>query len=315
MDKIRVAVLMGGPSSEHDVSLVSGGVVCDNLNLERYEIIPVHISRDGEWSMPFETLMDRADIAFLALHGEYGEDGSIQEFLDGIGIPYTGSSARTSALGMNKMASSKLFKARGLNVPDWVDITRQDSWINFRSPLGYPVVVKPADRGSSIGVSIIRNEFGMREALCRVFEVSRHAMVQKYISGREVTCAVLEDEHGDIALPITEIFPFGSEFFDYSAKYTPNACKAITPASVTTIIAEEVRRVAVAAHQIIGASGVSRTDMVIGNDDKVYILEINTLPGLTATSPLPQAAHYMGISISMLLDKIIAAAIRRYKRE
>jgi len=314
MDKLRVAVLMGGPSSEHDISLASGQVVCDNLNREKYEIIPIHIDREGEWSMPFEKLMDRADIAFLALHGEYGEDGSIQEFLDSIGIPYTGSSAKTSALGMNKMASSKLFQARGLNVPSWVDVMRQDNWINFRSPFDYPVIVKPADRGSSIGVSIVRNEFGIKEALCRVFEISRHAMVQQYIAGREVTCAVIEDERENIALPPVEVFPFGSEFFDYNAKYTLNACKIITPAHITTMLSEEIKRVALIAHDIIGASGVSRTDMVIGNNDKIYVLEVNTLPGLTDTSPLPQAANYVGLSMSALLDKIIAAAIRRYKR-
>jgi len=314
MNKIRVAVLIGGPSSEYDVSVASGKMVCENLNPDRYEIIPVYIGRDSEWSMPFEQIMDKADIVFLALHGEYGEDGSIQEFLDSIGVSYTGSSAKVSALGMNKSASSKLFQANNLNVPLWIDVTRQDNWVNLRSPLGYPVVVKPANRGSSIGVSIVRNEFGMKEALCRVFEVSRHAMVQQYISGREITCAVMEDETGDIPLPLVEIFPFSSEFFDYDAKYNPDSCKAIIPARLTTQETEEVRRIAVSAHRIIGASGVSRTDMVIGNDGKIYILEVNTLPGLAPTSLLVQSANYMGLSNSMLLDKIIAAAIRKNKR-
>jgi D-alanine-D-alanine ligase len=312
MDKKRIAVLMGGQSSEHEVSIESGRTVCEHLDKQKYEILPVHISQGGEWSVPFEDLMDKADIAFLALHGEYGEDGTVQQFLDNIGLPYTGSSARASALGMNKLACSKLFAAYGLGVPEWTEITRYDDWAHFRSPFGYPVVVKPTDRGSSVGVNIVRNEFGMGEAFCNVFELSRNAMVQKYISGREVTCAVLEDERGDMALPPTEIFPLSSEFFDYGSKYSPGASKNITPAPITRAETEEVQSAAVSAHRIIGASGVSRTDMIIGNDGVVYLLEINTLPGLAPESPLMQEANYAGFSVSALLDKIIAAAIRRY---
>jgi len=154
----------------------------------------------------------------------------------------------------------------------------------------------------------------MGEAFCNVFELSRNAMVQKYISGREVTCVVLEDERGDVALPPTEIFPLTSEFFDYGSKYNIGASKNITPAPITKAETEEVQRAAVAAHRIIGASGVSRTDMIIGNDGVVYLLEINTLPGLAPTSPMIQAADYAGLSVSALLDKIIASAIRRYDR-
>lgn len=305
---------MGGPSAEHDVSIASGKMVCENLNKDRYEVIPVHITRGGEWALSFESLMDNADVVFLALHGEYGEDGTVQQFLDGIGLPYTGSSARASALGMNKIASSKLFRANGLDVPDWIEVTRNDEWARLRSPFGYPVVVKPVDRGSSVGVSIVRNEFGMQEALCSVFEISRNAMVQQYVSGREITCAVLEDERGNIPLPPTEIFPLGAEFFDYNAKYQTGGSKEITPAPITSRETEMVQQIAVAVHEIIGASGASRTDMIIGNDGRIYVLEINTLPGLTPTSLLPQAANQMGLSHSALLDKIIASAIRKSRR-
>ncbi|MFA5052902.1 MAG: D-alanine--D-alanine ligase [Parcubacteria group bacterium] len=314
MRKIRVAVLMGGPSSEHDVSMASGRAVCDSLDKERYEIIPVHIGRDGEWSLPFEELIDKADIAFLALHGEYGEDGTIQQFLDSIGLLYTGSSAEASALGMNKLASSKLFAANDLLVPAWKEITRYDDWARFNSPFGYPVVVKPADRGSSLGTSIVRNEFDMREALCKVFEISRVAMVQKYISGREITCGVLEDERGNIPLPPTEVFPVKTELFDYEAKYVEGASKEITPAPITRKETEDIQKIALAVHRIIGASGYSRTDMIIGNDNQIYVLEINTLPGLDPKTLLSQEANYMGLTSKALLDKIIAAAIRRNRR-
>lgn len=305
---------MGGRSSEYDVSVESGRVVCEHLDKQKYEITPVHIGRDGEWSVPFEELIGKIDVVFIALHGEYGEDGTVQQFLDNLGLSYTGSSARASALGMNKLACSKLFAAYGLGVPEWTEITRNDDWAHFRSPFGYPVVVKPADRGSSVGVNIVRNEFGMGEAFCNVFEFTRNAMVQRYISGREVTCAVIEDERGEIALPPTEVFPLNAEFFDYGAKYSSGASKNITPAPITRTETEGVQRAAVAAHRIIEASGASRTDMIIGNDGVIYLLEINTLPGLTPTSPLPQAAACAGFSMSTLLDKIIAPALRKHGR-
>ena len=313
MEKIRVAVLMGGPSYEHDVSILSGKMVCESLNKDRYDVIPVHINRDGEWSLPFEGLIDKTDITFLALHGEYGEDGTVQQFLDNIGVPYTGSSAQASALGMNKSASSKLFKAYGLDVPTWTEISRENDWAYFRAPFDYPIVIKPADRGSSIGVNIIRNEFGTKEALCQVFRVSRNAMIQKYIAGREITCGVIEDESGDIPLPPTEIFPLRADFFDYNSKYNFGFAKEITPAPITRREAEEAQRIALAAHKIIGASGVSRTDMIIGNDGRFHVLEINTIPGFMSAGLLLQAANHVGLSNSALLDKIIASSIKRYE--
>lgn len=312
MSKIKIAVLMGGPSAEHEVSLMSGKMVCDNLDKSRYDIFPVHIDRSGEWSVPFEKVLNLADMAFLALHGEYGEDGKIQQFLDSIGLPYTGSSARASALGMNKIASSRIFRACGLDVPEWSDIASHKDWAYFNVDFGYPVVVKPADRGSSVGVSIVKNELALREAICKTFEISRSAMVQKYISGREVTCAAMDGERGILPLPPTEIIPKSSDFFDFDSKYRPGASREITPAPVTRRETEEIQRIAVAAHKIIDASGVSRTDMIMGNDGKIYVLEINTLPGLTPTSLLPAAANSMGISHNSLLDRIVAAAIKRY---
>lgn len=302
---------MGGPSVEYDISIISGKSVCDNLNKDRYEVIPVFITRGGEWLIPIEELIDKIDLAFLALHGEYGEDGTLQRFLDDIGIPYTGSSAKTSALGMNKSASSKLFKAAGLFVPDLVEISKHSDWARFKSPFGYPVVVKPIDKGSSIGVSVVRNEFDLQNALCRVFEISRHAMIQQYISGREVTCGVIEDDY-NIALPPTEVFPFQADFFDYNAKYLFGASK-ITPALTINKEREAIQKIALTAHSIIGAEGFSRADMIIGNDGKIYILEVNTLPGLRHDSLFVEAASQMGFSYPLLLDKIIAAAIRKFK--
>ena len=312
MNKIRVAVLMGGPSAEHDVSLMSGRTVCDSLDPSRYEAFPVHIDREGEWAVPFEHVMDNADIAFLALHGEYGEDGRIQDFLENVGMPYTGSSSQSSALGMNKVASAKLFRAYGLDVPEWGDVSRHGDWANFKADFGYPVVVKPADRGSSVGVSIVRDEPSLRDALCSVFDISRHAMVQRYVSGRELTCAVIEDEQGIIPLPPTEIIPKSSSFFDYDSKYAPGASKELTPAPLSREETLEVQRIAAAAHRVIGASGATRTDMIMDGNGTFYILEINTIPGMTKTSLLPQAAASHGMGMDRLLDHIIASAFRRF---
>jgi D-alanine-D-alanine ligase len=212
---------------------------------------------------------------------------------------------------MNKVASSKLFRAYGLDVPEFGDISRHGDWAYFKVDFGYPVVVKPVDRGSSVGVNIVRDEAALRDALCRVFDFSHHAMVQKYISGRELTCAVIEDERGALPLPPTEIIP-KSHFFDYESKYSPLASKEITPAHLTREETLEVQRIAVSAHQIVNASGVSRTDMILGNDGHIYVLEINTIPGMTPQSLLPQAAAAHGLGMDRLLDHIIASGLRRF---
>ena len=314
MRKLRVGLLMGGPSAEHEVSLASGEVVGKALGSgNKYEVIPILIGRDGTWPIEIEDLADEIDVAFIALHGEYGEDGTVQEILKNQGIPFTGSDVLPSALAMNKVLSLRLLASKGIPVPRFVVVHNHEKEIEPFDHFGFPVVVKPANRGSSVGVAVVRTPEGLYSSLQNAFRFSRDALIQEYIPGHEVTCSVLDDGLGDvIPLPVTEIIPKSGGFFDYKAKYTPGASEEITPARLTDEGTELIQRTAVAAHRALGASGFSRTDMVIGEDGELYVFEVNTIPGMTETSLLPQAAEAHGLTLEDLFDRIIEAGLRRH---
>ncbi len=301
---------MGGPSSEHDVSLSTAKMVMDYLDRDKYEIIPVLIGRNGEWQVDPEDLSKAADVAFIAMHGEYGEDGKVQKVLEDVNLPYTGSGVIPSALGMNKIFSARLIKTYGLRVPNYVPVSKLDNEVSIS--FDFPVVVKPVDRGSSVGTTIVRKKEDLPEALENAFKFSDDAMIQEYIHGRELTCGVIDDENETISLPVTEIIPKTSTFFDYHAKYTANASEEITPADISREQTTRVQDVAVRIHKYIGAYGMSRTDFILGDDGNLYVLEINTIPGMTPNSLLPKAAMAYGLTFSELLDKIISAALRRH---
>lgn len=308
-----MAVLMGGPSAEYDVSLSSGKNVCQALNKEKYEVLPLIISRSGEWQVTPEKLREKIDIAFLALHGEFGEDGTVQSMLEEAGIVYTGSNPLSSALGMNKIFSSLLFRANDLAVPEFMVINKKDGLDDLEPVFDAPWIVKPANRGSSVGMTVVREKKNLIDAVRYALLFSRDVMIEKYIYGRELTCGVIDDGLGKITPLIpTEIIPKTSHFFDYQAKYTAGASEEITPPRLTEATIKLVQEIAAQAHRIIGASGMSRTDMILAYDDhKLYVLEINTIPGMTPISLLPQGAQAAGLSFSELLDKIIQAAFNR----
>ncbi len=294
--KLRIAVLSGGPSAEHEVSLKTGKMVADNLDKNKYEILPIIISKKGEWPMPIEDLKNNVHAAFIAMHGEYGEDGTLQNELEKISVPFTGSRAGASRLGMDKVASLAIFSGAGLRVPGVAK--------------GCPMVIKPADRGSSVGVSIIKNEALIPNAIQKALKYSPNIMMQQFITGREFTCGVLEIDGATKALPPTEIIPKKSSFFDYSAKYESGASDEITPPKLPDSKIAEMKRIAVVAHNAIGARGFSRTDMIMDKKGHFYALEINTIPGLTKTSLLPQQAKAAGIEFVKLLDIIIENSIQ-----
>ncbi len=321
-EKIKVAVLMGGPSSEYEVSLKSGENVLKCLDREKYHPEAILIDKNGQWPIEIEELKN-FDLAFIAMHGPYGEDGTIQSLLESLKIPYNGSSSLTSALAMNKYLTSKVLKAHDLIVPPSFLVTKMEwekipSFIAYQIKhyFGYPVVIKPNNQGSSIGVSLVENEFGLTGAFNEIFSLTREAIIQPYIKGREVTCGVLDYGWPDSAYPLvpTEIIPKKSKIFDYQAKYEPGASKEITPAPLPSSLNKEIQKVALAVHKILGCSGVSRTDMILGEDKKIYVLETNTIPGMTETSLIPQQAAALGISFSQLLDRIISAALNKHRR-
>lgn len=291
--KLRIAVLMGGPSAEYEISLKSGRMVLRALDKKKYIATPIVISKKGKWPVNFADFKKKFDLAFVAMHGEYGEDGTVQKILERHKIIYTGSDSQASKLGMDKIKSAAAFKKAGLAVPS--------------SGKRFPLVVKPADRGSSVGVSIINSQQELTEALKLARRYSKKILVQEFVSGRELTCGVLEIDGHPRALPPTEIIPKSTRFFDYKAKYVRGASEEITPPKVPEKVIKKIQAQALLAHKVIGASGFSRTDMIVG-DSRIYVLEINTIPGMTETSLLPQQAKAAGISFPKLLDIIIKTA-------
>lgn len=304
---------MGGPSSEHEVSLSSGKTVANILDRKKYEVFPVFVDKRGKWDTDVAKLKDLVDLAFIAMHGEYGEDGTIQNLLEEVGMPYTGSDPASSALGMNKVLSERVFKTAGLNTPESLLIQHFGDLDNLRIDFDWPVVVKPADKGSSVGVTIVKNPDEIYGALEQAFVFSRNVMIQEFIKGRELTCGVIEDSFGNTrALAPTEIIPKTAGFFDYDAKYIAGASEEITPARLPIDFIQLIQKTAMAAHRAVGASGFSRTDMMLSPYGKLYILEINTIPGMTPTSLLPQEALACGLSFPEFLDNVIQAAFRKH---
>lgn len=327
---VRVGVLMGGISSEHEISLLSGEGVVHALSTKEYEPIPIIIHRNFQWEFPNQRVLKteealvelkRLDIqvVFNALHGAFGEDGRIQGLLDWLHIPYTGSDCSACALAMNKIRSKAVAKMAGIRVAEHI-LFRQDTWSWDRSDsvsrvkneLGFPVVVKPCSQGSSVGITIVNEAETFLVGVEQALEWDNEVLVEKFIKGREVTCGVWDCEEGipPRALPVTEIRPKTSSFFDYTAKYTPGATDEITPALIDPDLTQKVQEMAVQAHQAIGCSTWSRSDFIIDEEGPVWI-EINPIPGLTPTSLYPQEAKCAGISYEQMIQKFIEHAVRR----
>lgn len=254
-----------------------------------------------------------ADVVFIALHGPQGEDGKFQALLNLLDIPYTGSGVMASALGMNKLLSKRLFTQVGILVPKYIDINLRDWQKNrekqisrIKDEIEFLAVIKPVGQGSSVGVTIVKEEKYLEEAIELAFEYDPIVLVEKYIKGTEVACGILGNEN-PIALPPIEIVP-KREFFDYTAKYTPSECDEICPARISKEMTKKVQKYALKAHNVLGCIGFSRVDLFISGDD-VYVSEVNTIPGLTFASLYPKEAKAAGISFSELLDQLITLAL------
>jgi len=331
--KLNVVILMGGPSAEHEISLATGSMIVSALDKNRYNLKPITITKEGKWLLPRAGLkflgdgslkkesamvamengraMDEiksrkmADVAFLALHGTYGEDGAIQGLLELLGIPYTGSGVLASALGMDKEMAKKILKREKILTPNYFIFTKNNH-VSLKK-VKFPCVVKPNNQGSSVGVSIVKGPGQFKKAIRKAFEYGARVMIEDFIEGREITAAVLGNRKPR-ALPLIEIKPRVSDFFDYKAKYEEGGSEEICPASLPLAIAKKIQDLAVRIHLSLGCRGVTRTDFIL-NGSRPYALEINTLPGMTKTSLVPQAAAAAGISFSELLDKLIEYAL------
>ena len=309
MEKLTVALLSGGRSAEREVSLKSGEQVYQALNKNRYNIRR-YDPRDDLARLIAEA--GELDVALIILHGRYGEDGTIQGLLELLDIPYHGSGVLGSALGINKILSKRLYEHAGLPTSPYLILDRADpdKQARVQEVLGFPVVVKPEHEGSSIGLSIVVEASRLKAALELAAEYDRFVLVEKYLEGTEITAAVLGNLDPQ-PLPLVEIVPGDQyEFFDYEAKYKPGATEEICPARLSEELTKKAQDYAVRAHQALRCRGYSRTDMIVSNDE-VYILETNTIPGMTATSLYPQAAAAAGISFAELLDRLIELALEK----
>ncbi len=314
MSKIRVGVLRGGPSAEHEISLLTGANVLKNIPSDKYEAIDILIGKDGQWP-EFPCLpagRPAVDVFFNALHGEYGEDGQVQAILEKKHLPYTGSGAAASALAMNKWASREIFQAAGLKTPPAIKIEKAVIGSVAEPKFDFPWIVKPVNRGSSVGVSLVKNLEEFLPALNAAFRYDQSVILEKFIKGREATAGILENFNGEkyFSLPVVEIVPPAQKsFFDYQCKYdgtTQEICPAKFSEEISRAIGETARR----AHQALGCRDYSRTDMIVA-EDGIYVLEVNTLPGLTKESLFPKAAAAAGCSFDQILEHLIILALDR----
>jgi D-alanine-D-alanine ligase len=312
MEKIRLALLSGGISSEREVSLDSGAQVYEALDKARYDIRRYDPKND----LPkLVSEADDIDAALIILHGPYGEDGTMQGLLDLLHIPYQGSGVLASAMAMNKLVAKQLYEKVDLPVAPYVVVRHRDQMTTdaIEKALGFPVVVKPIEAGSSVGMSIVHCSDALGDALGKAFEHGRTVMLEAYIGGVELTAGVLGNDDPE-PLPLIEIIPDKAhEFFDYDAKYTAGVTEEICPARVSAEVTAKAQQFALTAHKVLHCRGYSRTDMIL-KGDQLYLLETNTIPGMTATSLFPQAAAASGYSFSQLLDKLIQLSIEDHQR-
>lgn len=300
---ITIALLCGGTSTEREVSLSSGQQVHDALDKTKYQVLRYDPAAD----IP-RLIQDarKIDIALVILHGSGGEDGSVQGLLDLLKIPYQCSGTLGSAVAMNKLASKQLYLQAGIPVPAYcsLDAATPLDEEGCVQQLGLPIVVKPASGGSSIGMDIVRETKNLRHAVDRAFSLDNTVLLEEYIPGTEITGAVLGNTHLQ-TLPIVEIIPNSNHsFFNYEAKYKKGQSQEICPARINESLAENASLLAQKAHKALFCKGYSRTDMII-RDDRIYVLETNTIPGMTPQSLLPLAARAAGMNFSQLLDRLI----------
>jgi D-alanine-D-alanine ligase len=292
----KIGVLMGGLSAEREVSLNSGRAVLAALTSQGYDAVGIDVDRNLAHRLSEEGV----EVAFIALHGRFGEDGSVQGLLEMMGIPYTGSGVLASALAINKVYSKVIFRSAGLLVAPY-QVVRRGEQLNLSHPL--PVVVKPSQEGSSVGVSIVREQGQMEKALADAFSYDNEVLVERFIDGREVQVGILDGK----AMGAIEIVP-KNEFYDFEAKYTAGMAEHILPARLPAAIYADVLKAGEKAHAALGCDCYSRVDFLVTAAGECYILEVNTLPGMTDLSLLPEIARGSGIEFGPLVERILMAA-------
>jgi D-alanine-D-alanine ligase len=320
-EKIRVGVLRGGPSPEYEVSLATGKNVLDNLPREYYEPLDIYISRDGEWhdagmvKKP-ENILNKIDVAWNGLHGSYGEDGTVQRMLENVNMPFTGADSFSAALSMNKAASKKIFERSGLKTPFGIYLAGDSITIELireaYNNVPAPFVVKPVSAGSSVGVRIVHSLPELEEAIVAALEFSHAVLVEEFIRGKEATCGVVENFRNREVYPLMPIeIRHSQHFFDYDSKYSDNGAEEICPGNFSYNEKQLIEEMAREAHRSLGLRHYSRSDFRIHPTRGVFILETNSLPGLTKNSLIPKALDAAGAKLSDFLHHIISLTLRK----
>ncbi|MFC1631582.1 D-alanine--D-alanine ligase [Candidatus Omnitrophota bacterium] len=301
MKKIgRVGVLMGGPSAEREISLKSGQAVYQALKQHGLDVVRLDLGTRAQEQIK----RSKISLAFIALHGSFGEDGRIQGILESLGIPYTGSGVMASYLCLDKIASRRIFEHHGLAVPQYIVLERKFYKQKSRDlKIELPVVVKPVSLGSSIGITFVDQKSKFNPAINTAFKYDQTVIIEQYLSGREITVGILNDR----PLPVVEILP-EPRFFDFQAKYEKGRTRYVVPAQLTPAQYQLAQKTARLAHRVLGCRVFSRVDMILTKPGPV-ILEVNSIPGLTTTSLLPMAAQAQGISFTQLCLKIIKSTL------
>ncbi|TCS84116.1 D-alanine--D-alanine ligase family protein [Tepidibacillus fermentans] len=306
---MNIAVIYGGKSKEREVSLRSGKGVANALrrkgcNVKEIDFVSSNFIRE----------LHDIDVVYLALHGRYGEDGKIQGLLDILEIPYVGSGVLASALAMDKAKAKRIFDYAGIRTAKDLVLKKEQSieLKQIEEEFGYPLVVKPNQEGSTIGLSIVKKREELEEAIENAFLYDTEILIEEFIEGTEVTVAILETEKGIEALPIIEIVPNKNTYYDYESKYSAGGSEHIIPARIDKNTENIVKKWAIAAHQALGCSTLSRVDFIVPKDQSLpVILEVNTLPGMTETSLYPDAAKAIGLSYEDIVYRLVEITLRR----
>lgn len=299
---MQVGVIMGGISSEKEVSLLSGEAIIENLDKKKYDVLPIKINTQYELIDAVRCL----EFAFIALHGQFGEDGTVQAILKSMGVPFTGSDVLSSAMCMNKDLTKRIFISQGINTPKWHMIRHREN-IQYENleKMSYPLVVKPNNGGSSIGINIVKNRQQLQDAILEAFKYDNEVMVEEYIKGEEITSCILDGN----TLPILSIKPKEDNWFDYKSKYEDGGAEKIV-VDLPKSFKDEINNIGEKCWKNFNLKDYAMIDMII-RDNKIYVLEINTLPGMTKNSLFPKSAIAAGMNFSELLDKIIQCSLKK----
>jgi D-alanine-D-alanine ligase len=298
---MKIGVIMGGISSEREISLKSGNSIIENIDKNKYEVLPIVIDKKEDIINKTKEI----DFALLALHGQFGEDGTVQSVLQTLGIPYSGCGPLSSAMCMDKDVSKSILVAAGIRTAPWINLRKNDSIdYNQINKLGYPVVVKPTHGGSSVATFIVKEEKDIEKSVEEAFKWDNEVMVEKFIKGDEITCPV----YGDKMFPVIAIRP-NAEFFDFTSKYEDGGAQEVV-VELERKLHEEVEKMALATYKASKCEVYSRVDMIVTEEGVPYILEVNTLPGMTKNSLIPKSAAALNIDFSKLIDMIIQDSMK-----